>query len=728
MKKPDSPLDFRQWLAVLDDEKLSELLQFRPDTVLPLPPGIGALAARLQLRASISRALATLSTTDLLVLEAVAELGGETTPVTAPEVVEFLKQRTGAPVGIAIEKLRSYGLLYGDDAVMMLPEVMAALPQGWQLLPDEQLPLTQLAEMIADLPARSKKILDTLAQSGGTGITKDAAADADPTRPIPQLIAQGLLIRIDESTVRLPQVVRAHLLGWHRPPLEQPPAITVGADALAVADNAGISAGLEVVRLMRLLLQELGTRPVSTLKGGGIGVRMISRLTKALDTTEDEVARLMCLGQSAQLVARGVPEPLPEDDDGGDYYAPTPKATEWLASALDVQYRVLLEGWRVSDWSPWRLGELHEKSKVQLLAPEMRREHLAELRELLIDSYESLPQGCAVDTPYDLFAFRHPLATLRLSENEFAQLWQEASWIGAFAHGALTSAVRTGRIDVPEAVEQLIVQADLTILAPGPLTPAAQQFMEKIAELESSGLASVFRLTESSVRRALDSGLTASDIITRLTALSVMELPQAVGYLVDDVARRHGSLRGGPALSYLRCDDPALLAQAVATVGEEAAMRLVAPTVAISQAPLMQVITRLRHHGFQPVAEDAFGISINLAPEPARVPQPPERQAKQQLDPSHIEAAVQAIRRSDTAKDAVATGTRTPASEVLTTLQSAARSGRTVTLGFVDKQGVAVHRVVRPVTVAAGLVDAIDATTGSVHRFQIHRITEVLVQ
>lgn len=728
MKKPDSPLDFRQWLAALDDEKLSELLQFRPDTVLPLPPGIGALAARMQLRASISRALATLTTTDLLVLEAVAELGGETTPVTAPEVVEFLKRRTGVPVGITIEKLRRYGLLFGDNAVMMLPEVMAALPQGWQLLPDEQLPPTQLADKIADLPARSKKILDTLAQSGGTGITKDAVADADPARPIPQLIAQGLLIRIDESTVRLPQAVRAHLLGWRRPPLEQPPAITVGADALAVADNAGISAGLEVVRLMRLLLQELGARPVSTLKGGGVGVRMISRLAKALDTTEEEVARLMCLGQSAQLVARGVPEPLPEDDDGGDYYAPTPKATEWLASALDVQYRVLLEGWRASDWIPWRLGELHEKSKVQLLAPEMRREHLAELRELLIDSYESLPQGCAVDSPYDLFAFRHPLATLRFSEKEFEQLWQEASWIGAFAHGALTSAVRTGHVEVPEAVEQLIVQADLTILAPGPLTPTAQQFMEKIAELESSGLASVFRLTESSVRRALDSGLTASDIMSRLTVLSVMELPQAVGYLVDDVARRHGSLRGGPALSYLRCEDPALLAQAVATVGEEAAMRLVAPTVVISQAPLMQVITRLRHHGFQPVAEDAFGISINLAPEPARVPQPPERQAKQQLDPSRIEAAIQAIRRSDNAKDAVATGTRTPASEVLTTLQSAARSGRTVTLGFVDKHGVAVHRVVRPVTVAAGLVDAIDATTGSVHRFQIHRITEVLVQ
>ena len=50
-----------------------------------------------------------------------------------------------------------------------------------------------------------------------------------------------------------------------------------------------------------------------------------------------------------------------------------------------------------------------------------------------------------------------------------------------------------------------------------------------------------------------------------------------------------------------------------------------------------------------------------------------------------------------------------------------------MTLGFVDKQGVAVHRVVKPLTVNAGQVDAVDEATGAVHRFMLHRITEVIV-
>lgn len=726
-------LCFRDWLASLSDEQLSVLLRLRPDTVLPLPPGIGSLAARLQLRASVSRALQALNTTDLLVLEAVAELGGELTPVAAPEVVELIGERTtDAPssdgVLASVAKLTSYGLLFGHDSLRVVQEALPALPSGWQLLPDPEGPPEDLAEVLSALPQRAMKILTTLAQSGGTGVTKDAAFDADPERPIPRLISQGLLHRVDESTVKLPQAVRRELLGQQQLPLACPPVVAEGDDALAVADQAGISAGLEVCRLMRLLLQDLGQRPVSTLKGGAVGVRMVSRLSRALEISEADLARLMCLAVSAGLVARGVPDPLPDDDDGGDYYAPTPRADEWLASPLDEQLRIVLDGWRTSPWAPWLLGTTKEKTKVHLLAAQMHDERLAQLRTQLIDALSALPPGGKVSDTWEYFRFLHPLSSSTLPESIFNQLFEEARWIGAVHDGVLTSTVRTGDIKVPAAVEQLIIQADMTMLAPGPLTPKAQQFVDLIAELESSGLASVYRITEASLRTALDSGLTGAEIMERLTALSVMELPQSIGYLVDDVARKHGSLRGGPAMSYLRCDDPSLIVQTVAAIGDTVALRAVAPTVAIAQAPLIQVIKALRAAGFQPIAEDAFGLSIDLAPEPSRVAQPAARPGPTTLDPSRIEAAVAAIRRGDTAKEAVATGTRAPASETLSILQAAARGGKTVTLGFVDKHGVAVHRVVRPVTVAAGLVDAIDTTTGSVHRFQVHRITEVIVQ
>lgn len=733
---PKAP-SFREWLASLSDEELSNLLLLRPDAVLPLPPGIGPLAARLQLRASVSRALQTLTTIDLLALEATASLGGEFTPVVAPAVAGLIAERAElhgveAPARALIEaslaKLQAYGLIYGGDSFLLVPEAMAALPSGWQLLPDAEPAPGNLQDALEELSARERKILTTLVQSGGTGVTKDAALDADPSRPIPKLIAAGLLHRVDDSTVQLPQVVRHALSGVSPIPLAPPVAATVGEDALAVADQAGISAGLEVCRQMRLLLQELGQRPVSTLKGGAVGVRMIGRLSKALDLDEADIARLMALGVASELIARGVPDPLPDNDDGGDYYAPTPRADEWLGAPLDEQLRILLQGWRTSPWEPWRLGTTIEKSKVHLLSCEMHNDRVARWRTLLIDALGSLPPGGSAADTFGYVRFRHPLATVSLTEAAFEQVAYEAEWIGAIAQGILTSAVRYDRIHVPEAVEQLIVQADMTMLAPGPLTPRAQKFIDAVADLESSGLASVYRVTDASVRRALDSGLTASEIMDRLEALSVMELPQSIGYLVEDVARKHGNLRGGPAMSYLRCEDPSLIVQAVSTVGDALVLRAIAPTVAIAQAPLVQVIKALREAGFQPIAEDAFGLSLDLAPEPCRVPAPEPRPTSTGIDNGRIEAAVAAIRRADTARDAVATGTRVPTSEALAILQASARAGRTVTLGFVDKQGVAVHRVVRPVTVSGGLVDAIDTTTGDVHRFQVHRITEVIVQ
>lgn len=739
MKKPTAPgdptLTFREWLASLDDEHLSRLLLLRPDTVLPLPPGIGPLAARLQLRASVSRALHSLNTTDLLVLEAVAAIGGEFTPVSAPEVVGIISERTqlhgiDGPLPIEVEasiaKLKQYGLLFGEDRFLVVQEAMSALPHSWQLLPDAEPAPDDLADKLAQLSARSTKILQTLALSGGTGVTKDAALDADPTRPIPQLIAQGLLHRVDESTVQLPQTVRNALTGSRSLPLRCPPAEST--TSIEVADQAGISAGLEVCRLTRLLIQELGHRPVSTLKGGAVGVRMISRLTKALETTEEDIARLMCLSIAAGLIARGVPEPLPDDDDGGDYYAPTPQADAWLGSSLEDQLRTLLHGWRTSPWAPWLLGTTKDKTKVHLLSREMRDERIPQWRGQLIDALGSLPPGASTAETLTYFRFRHPLTGTALTETTFAELEAEAAWIGAISEGILTSSIRFDTINVPDAVEQLIVQADMTMLAPGPLTPRAQKFVDRVADLESSGLASVYRVTEASIRRALDSGLSGQDIMSRLGELSVMELPQSIGYLVDDVARKHGSLRGGPAMSYLRCDDPSLIVQAVAAIGDAVALRAIAPTVAVAQAPLIQVIKALRAAGFQPIAEDAYGLSLDLAPEPSRVPQPDARPEATAIDEGRIEAAVAAIRRGDTARDAVASGTRAPASETLSILQAAARAGKSVTLGFVDKHGIAVHRVVRPVTVAGGLIDAIDTTTGDVHRFQVHRITEVIVQ
>lgn len=747
---PESP-DFRTWLTQCDDHQLANLLRSRPDVVLPLPPGIAPLAARLQLRASVGRAVRTLNALELATLEAAANLGAELSPVTETDVVNEVCSTTNADpeqVEAALHRLRELALSYGTgEGIRIAVEAMASLPQDWQLLDDA--PATIDPARIDQLSAAQRAILDTLLNSGGVGRTKHAAPDADPEHPVPQLISAGLLVRVDAGTVRLPRRVRAVLRGENvtRRPLM--PSSRVLGETLADerarhrADHAGAGAGLEVARHLRRLIELLGENPSPLLKEGGVGVRAVTALARELTVEEAEIHRLVSLGVAAGLLGRGEPDPLPLDDEGSDYLSPTRAADEWLESDLATRWLTMLSGWLDSPWAPWLIGTPDEKRQpIRLLNDAMNRPHLAEHRRLVISRFTLAAPGADVTDEQmrdDLF-FTHPIAATLLPEETVDAVVDEARWIGALARGTATSVLRAlldpaadahavAEEVTPGTVERVIPQGDMTIMAPGPLPRALQTELDLIGELESAGLASVYRLTESSVRRALDTGRTAEELRDWLTDHTLGEVPQSITYLIDDVARRHGTLRGGPALSYLRCDDPSLLAEAARTAAaERVALKVIAPTVAVAQAPLVQVIEALREAGFQPVAEDATGASLDIRPRPARLPAPdiPVR-SPQTLDEARISAAVAAIRRADGAKEAGSAVSGTDTQSTLALLQAAARGGRTVTLGFVDKHGRAVHRTVTPLTVTGGQVDALDEVSGQVQRFLLHRITEILL-
>ncbi|KJK54714.1 helicase-associated domain-containing protein, partial [Saccharothrix sp. ST-888] len=63
----------------------------------------------------------------------------------------------------------------------------------------------------------------------------------------------------------------------------------------------------------------------------------------------------------------------------------------------------------------------------------------------------------------------------------------------------------------------------------------------------SKGGATVYRFTTESVQRALHAGRSASDLHVFLEQPSRTGFPQPLGYLIDDLARRHGALPVGPA-------------------------------------------------------------------------------------------------------------------------------------------------------------------------------------
>ncbi|MET2714885.1 helicase-associated domain-containing protein, partial [Streptomyces harbinensis] len=302
---------------------------------------------------------------------------------------------------------------------------------------------------------------------------------------------------------------------------------------------------------------------------------------------------------------------------------------------------------------------------------------------------------------------------------------------------------------LPEELDHFLLQADLTAVAPGPLSREPAQAMALIADIESKGGATVYRFTPASVRRALDAGWTPDALHGFLAEHSRTPVPQPLTYLVDDVARRHGRLRVGVAAGYLRCEDEALLTQVLADRrAEQLRLRRIAPTVVISGAPPEILLARLRELGLAPAAESAEGAVVTLAATrhrtPPRTAPEPVPDGPPAADDRLLAAAVRAIRAGDRTEErtdeaATAAGARTaarpvppppagalprtPAADTLATLQAAALSGDLVRIGYVGADGVAAQHILAPVRVEGGFVTAFDHTAEEVRTYPLHRIT-----
>jgi Helicase conserved C-terminal domain len=257
-----------------------------------------------------------------------------------------------------------------------------------------------------------------------------------------------------------------------------------------------------------------------------------------------------------------------------------------------------------------------------------------------------------------------------------------------------------------------------------------------VADIESRGGATVYRFTESSVRRAFDSGWSAAEVHDFVASSSRTPVPQALSYLIDDVSRRFGTIRVGTAESFLRSDDEVALAELVHD-SRAASLRLrrIAPTVVVSDVPLDVLLPRLRSLGSAPVVEAPDGTVRLARREVLRARSPHRHQAAADpAGPARLSAraasTVTAIRAGDRAaahrpEPALrASEAATPAS-TLAVLREAVESADSVWIGYVDNHGSSVERVVDPVKVEAGWLSAYDHRTEDVRSFAIHRINAV---
>ncbi|MGW5314613.1 helicase-associated domain-containing protein [Nocardia thailandica] len=759
-----------EWLGARTDSQLVSLLQLRPDLAVPLPGSMSVLATRAQQRASVLRAADELTTLEFAIIEAlaVAEAGeaGEASgspaapePLTKAGLLDALKDRaTKTAVTAALTRLIDRALVWPvGDALRVAPTAVEALPWplGSTTAPPDALTEPEIVAALAVAAPPERALLDTLAATGPRGRTRDAAPGTDADRPVQRLLAAGLLTWVDAETVELPVTVGQVL---RREPVTDPHALTPPKPVLtkhAPTEVNAVAAG-EVGELLRHcadLLDVLGRAPAPALRAGGLGVRELRRLAKQTGVDETRAGLLLELLAAAKLVEKGLPDPPPDSDTTDDFWAPTSASDSWRDAPPATRWVTLAQAWLELDRMPWMIGLRDANDKpLAALAAELRVPHAVRDRQAILGLLAELPSGAAPD-PADvarLLAWRMPRRRRHFRLDAVNATLAEAAAVGLLGRGALNSAGRallhgapTSTADaeaemaaaLPEPVDHVLVQADLTVIAPGPLVPELAARMALVADVESAGAATVYRIGESSVRRALDASLTAAELHALFATHSRTPVPQALTYLIDDVARRHGQLRAGMAQSFLRSDDPALLAQVLsAPVAAQLALRAIAPTVAIAQAPLGEVLEALRAAGFSPAGEDSAGAIVDLRPKGARIavrplarrpyrPQPPTTEQLELLV-SELRAGERAA-GARTGKSVRTDGTRTGTAATLALLQLAARVRRPVNIGYVDAAGVASQRVVEPVRVGNGQLDAVDPVTGAVRHFTLHRIASV---
>ncbi|GAA5066029.1 helicase-associated domain-containing protein [Nocardia callitridis] len=738
------------------------LLELRPDLAVPLPSSMTVLAARAEQRASVLRATDDLTTLEFAILESLAAhtvTRTDDTPLGRAQLHEQLHDRVrAATVDAALTRLTDRALVWTDgDALRSVAAAIEALP--WPIGSTTEIPdaLTEpeVRDALEGLSSAERGLLGKLAETGPRGRTRDAAPGTPADRPVQRLLRVRLLHRIDDETVELPVTVGQILRGE---PVTHPHALTPPTPPTrkrTAADVNSTTAG-EVGELLRhcgAVLDALGQTPAPALRAGGLGVRELRRVAKQTGIDEPRIGLLVELLAAAKLLEKGTPEPAPEYESTDDYWAPTTAVDAWLEAPLARRWVVLAAAWLDLDRMPWMIGMRDPNDKpLAALSVELRNPHAARDRRAVLGLLAEFPTGTALE-PGDLsrlLAWRQPRWRRHFRIEAVEHTLTEAAALGLVGRGALGSAARALLHDasssaadaeaameqaLPEPVDHVLVQADLTVIAPGPLTANLQRSVELVADVESAGAATVYRVGDASVRRALDAGLTASELHTLFAKHSRTPIPQGLTYLIDDVARRHGQLRAGMAQAFLRSDDPTLLAQVLAApVAETLALRAIAPTVAIAQAPLGEVLAQLRAAGFAPAGENASGTIVDLRPRGARIsarlnarrPYRPSAPNTEQL--TSLVAELRAGDRAASARSGQsvrADGTRNNTAATLALLQLAARVRRSVNIGYVDDKGVAMQRVVEPVQVGNGQLDALDPVTGTVRHFTLHRIASV---
>ncbi|WP_327086229.1 helicase-associated domain-containing protein [Nonomuraea sp. NBC_01738] len=744
------------WLRTLDEERLGRVLANRPDAIAaPWPRRLDPLAKRLGNGFAVIEALRSLPLPCLELAQACLVIPAP----TAGKLATFLSTDPGE-LGPWLDHLYDHALAWPDpDGVIHVAEAVSrwwAAPLGlgepldhylnsWTISNDtlramsrhlglpphgnKRRTLLRVAEVLGDVgrmeallrnaPEGTREFLDAFAWDGPV---RDVDGDRFVMPATPEKWAgdHGLLYRPNWHTAEMPREVALCLRGpgYHPPFSPRPPEVaTIPVDPEEV-DHLMTLAAPHVVERCAALLDNTSKTPLPLLKTGGVGVREVRRVAKETGCDEDETRLLLEICAVARLLSWDEPS-------GG--MVPTDRFDRWRLDEGAARLRVLLSAW-------WRM----ERSSLRrvdgkfgtVLGDDQSGSSIARVRRAVLTGLAHLPSGHAFADRGSLVRNVHwhaPLLDQALLAETAAAVLDEARLLGLLANDALTDLGRAlsglaahAGDEADDAVplvehDPVLAEAstralasvrrsalfgpDLTAVVTGPPAAELAALLDRVAERESRGAASVWRFTTESVRRALDEGYDADELLEELSGVGA--IPQPLEYMVRDVARRHGEVTVTTVGCIVQASDPALLAEIAGHRRlTRLGLRLLAPTVLVSSAPAERTLAALREHGYSPVPiADTGEIAIRRTrieePQSGKLILLPGGQVAELSDqeteqPLHIPEPVpdpaEHARRLITAKESSVPTGRTWA--IIGRMATRLPTGQQSLLGFVVDRGV----------------------------------------
>ena len=723
---------FSDYLRSVDDAALLDLFTARPDLVTPVPPDIASLAVRACSAPSLARAIDSLNQWQFQVLEATASLNE---PFLEKSVVTL----TDKDAKGALEHLVRIGLVYPSDDGLRLPtqlrDVIGTEPAGLGPASMAKLKLGELD----DAPADAKKVLERLIWGPPRGSVGDIK---NPGPGVTWLLEKKFLVPLDQRTVILPREVAIALRGGkiHKERFVKQPSLSGAKRDERQINLAAIANVSTVLRWVEELLNFWADEPADALRAGGLGVRDLKIIATHLGVDESCTAFVTELAYLASLISI----------DADDRILPSNKFDIWLMHTPADRWQMLASQWLITSRVSGLVGRVEAKN-VAALGPELDRVNAARVRALTLELLrENLGIAPEWNSFKEVLSWRAPVRRNSSLQDELAE-WtlREAEWLGITGQGALSKFgaqfldgddLSSINEDLPKTVDHILIQSDNTAIAPGPLEHEISQALAMMAEIESRGGATVYRFTESTIRRALDHGKTGDEIKTFLIKTSKTPMPQPLEYLIADVAKKHGKLRVGNTSSFIRCEDTALISQIMNDKKLEIlALRRIAPEVVICDMDATDAMRVLRECGYLPAGESASGM-ILTGPRSNRAltkPRPPRVIGEVEIpDSETLKTAIRALRTGEkstyrqtrlrqVASEALGQLPRTTANETMDILNQFIIDEKTLSIGYADNNGGVTHRIIDPIRISAGALIARDHATGEVQSFRIPRITGV---